>query len=110
MSNKFKLNVNDQGKVKYIARAGKDLYQGTATVEQAQWMMKNKPITRETPTDWPTFSVCAGGDFWFDGSWEDKPSIFSADDADTPEAKEQEQLFADKPQERQRAKKRRRGE
>ena len=39
MSNKFKLNVNDQGKVKYIACVGKDLYQGTATLEQAQCMI-----------------------------------------------------------------------
>ena len=109
MSNKFKLNVNDQGKVRYITRAGKDLVLATTSEESAEWMMKNKPITRETPTDWPTFSVCAGGDFWFDGSWEDEPSIFTADDK-KPTTNTNQELFAEKPQERQRTKSRRRGE
>lgn len=94
----FKLNYDDNGRVRYVIMAGKDLSFATCTKEQAEWMMKNKPITRSTPTDWPDFCVCAGGDYWFDGSWDDdanEPSIF--DDA------------ADKP-ERQRAKNRKRGD
>ena len=80
----FKLNYDDNGKVHYIIKAGKDLSMAIATREQAEWMMNNKPITRGTPTDWPDFCVCAGGDYWFDGTWEDEPepsSIFEETDS-----------------------------
>lgn len=78
----YKLNFDENGRVRYVIRAGKDWSFATATQEQAEWMMKNKPITRSTPTDWPDFQVCADGAYWFDGSWDDdakEPSIF--DDA-----------------------------
>ena len=110
MSNNYKLKVSDDGKVRYITRAGKDLYQGKATEEQAGWMMKNKPITRETPTDWPEFCVCADGAYYFEGSWDGETdtvkdkSIFEAEEAPKDEPQE---LFTER-HERQSRRNRRR--
>lgn len=94
----FKLNYDEQGKVRYIIKAGKNLSLATATREQAEWMMKNKPVTRSTPTDWPDFCVCAGGDYWFEGEWdeEQEPSIFTETES--------------KPQSSRKAKDRKKGE
>lgn len=75
----YKLNYDENGKARYVIKAGKDWAFATCTMEQAEWMMKNKPITRDTPTDWPEFCVCADGNYWFEGSWDDekkKQSIF----------------------------------
>ena len=81
MSNNYKLKVSDDGRVRYMIRSGKDLVLASTTAESAEWMMKNKPITRETPTDWPEFQVCADGAYWFEGTWDgdEEKSIF--DDA-----------------------------
>ena len=68
----YRLKVSDDGRVRYIIRAGKDLVIASTTEDAAEWMMKNKKITRETPTDWPEFQVCADGAYWFEGEWEDE--------------------------------------
>lgn len=85
--NDYKLNFDENGRVRYVIKAGKDWAFASCTREQAEWMMKNKPITRSTPTEWPDFCVCADGNYWFDGTWDEdekEPSIFD-EAADKPE-------------------------
>ena len=108
----FKLNYDDNGRVRYVIKAGKDWAFATCTQEQAEWMMKNKPITRSTPTDWPDFCVCADGAYYFEGSWDGEPdtvkdkSIFEPEEAPKDDPQE---LFTEK-QERQSRRNRRRGD
>lgn len=109
----YKLNVTG-GKIRYIAKAGKDLVQAVTTPESAEWMMKNKAITRATPTDWPTYCVCAGGEYWFEGTWDDdEPSIFNAEATPAeapadPSPAEPAAIFDEKPQDRPRTNRRNR--
>lgn len=52
--------VSENGRVKYLMRAGKSIVQHETSVETAVWMIENKPTTFECLAGHPEYAIHSG--------------------------------------------------
>lgn len=65
---KYELTVKD-GKIRYLAKSGRDLVSCATSPDRAEWLMRNREITQDAVEGHPEYCVCAGGEYWFEGRW-----------------------------------------
>lgn len=65
----YELKIERKKIVSFLKLAGKDVYKGDMSINQALWMIRNGRAENECLEGHPDYPICVNGTFYFHGEW-----------------------------------------